>query len=757
MDLSTGFSVSPLPRGHTEAMDLVKRPEWYRRHAVTRSADGSSPLRARLRADGSRPDGGLVLPLRPKMEEAGLQDAAMDCRTAAPQGRGLFHESVHGRLWQAGFYPTETAAAVDSSSGTDSDSGSDVIFLLSASKDSAACSSVSEGSVSLAEGAELALDGEGRGCFLLPSALSSASGESSCSSDSSDSVIPERHARPVVLLSDVTVRYGHYSESPINISSDEDSIALEEAAGGGEPMLRDSEDSGSDKGSVSGEATAGSERGDLRRSPRIRMAAIPVATAAEFTCRVSQHNLRSQVKCGYEEVEDTEEVMDYINGVASSSSSSSEEEQEDQTEAPPRPKLQQKTRTPRCSSDDSSDNSSDKSSDNSTDSDDCRNVRQLSESARSRTRRSERACLKSPPQTPQDAKQVVRTTRSRPSPQSAAPRPEPRPTPPAARKAAPRNTVAGKRRRPRKRRRPSSPPPLFAPGEPDLLLKYTQPREGRRRSQTDHYQPFIHVGKRSCTVVNQQEEEGGGPGAPPGPVPGTSCYWLGRLGPRSRGRPPGACCLCGRSANALGLGDLHGPYYPVAPLPQGGVPPRRSSPRLDTVGLERSTPTTDNAEYTPRVKTERSEIHVCGGLCPATEGDRVHGEEEEGGGGGDDEDDRSSVMAADSPRVPTEATRWPKEWWVHEDCGVWSTGVFLVRGRLYGLKEAARGTRDVVCCECHESGAIMGCFQKGCSLNYHYRCAISSGCLLNEENFSMKCSQHKNKVLTRAAQPGLRR
>ncbi|KAM8824742.1 transcription factor 20-like [Synchiropus picturatus] len=88
------------------------------------------------------------------------------------------------------------------------------------------------------------------------------------------------------------------------------------------------------------------------------------------------------------------------------------------------------------------------------------------------------------------------------------------------------------------------------------------------------------------------------------------------------------------------------------------------------------------------------------------------------------------------------------EGWIHEDCGIWSTGVFLVRGRLYGLEEAAQLAQHTQCWACQCSGAIMGCFQKGCSRNYHYRCAIQSGCVLNDENFSMRCPEHKNKTVT---------
>uniref|UniRef100_A0A673W8I9 Transcription factor 20-like n=1 Tax=Salmo trutta TaxID=8032 RepID=A0A673W8I9_SALTR len=83
------------------------------------------------------------------------------------------------------------------------------------------------------------------------------------------------------------------------------------------------------------------------------------------------------------------------------------------------------------------------------------------------------------------------------------------------------------------------------------------------------------------------------------------------------------------------------------------------------------------------------------------------------------------------------------ECWIHEDCGIWSTGVFLVKGKLYGLEEAVRFAQETVCSTCLAAGATMGCFQKGCPNKYHYSCAAQSGCVLNEENFSMRCPKHK--------------
>ncbi|CAL8302607.1 unnamed protein product [Merluccius merluccius] len=750
MDLSTGFSVNSLTRNHAEAMDLVKKPEWYRRHTPTCSADTSAPLRTRSRMD--KPEVGLGGPLCPKMEDAVCYDDTMDRRSATlpPQALGLYHESVRDRLWQAGFYHQpdlmeNAAATADSSTGTDSDSGSDVIFLLSASKDSPACSSVSRESASPAA-VVLSLDGEGRGCFLLPSALSSPSGESSCSSDSSDgsSVIPVHHARPVVLLSDVKIDYRKFAESPINISSDDDddSAVVEVSVTADKRRPCVFADSSSDKESASDKRSVRNERGDLRRSPRIKTAVAAAApVAAEFNCKATRRSLRSQMmKCGYEDADDSEEVMDYIQAV-SSSSSEEEEEKEEEAAIPSRPKVQRKKRRTSCSSDDSSDNSSNSDS------------WQPSKIAVREAPRAERARRKPTPQIPKDTKTVSRNARLKTSQKPAKPLPAPKPAPAATRKAAQKKPAAGKRRRKRKRR-PSSPPPLFPPGEPDILLKYTKLREERKKkSRSDDFQAYVHVGKRTCTVVNYQEDEGSAgrprcdaadPASHTGSLPNTSCYRLGRLGSQSGGQPPQTCCLCGRSANAMSLGDLHGPYYPMPQFPQGRVPQRgRHSPLPNGVEI----PAHSGGGHGSRPVAESNRVHG----NDDEEEVKVEDEEEEDGGGGDVEDDRSSsVMVIDSPRVLAESTPRTEELWVHEDCGVWSTGVFLVKGRLYGLKEASEVAKDVVCCGCHESGAIMGCFQKGCMLNYHYRCAISSGCLLNEENFSMKCSQHKNKVFTSA-------
>uniref|UniRef100_A0A4W5PEB7 PHD-type domain-containing protein n=1 Tax=Hucho hucho TaxID=62062 RepID=A0A4W5PEB7_9TELE len=99
------------------------------------------------------------------------------------------------------------------------------------------------------------------------------------------------------------------------------------------------------------------------------------------------------------------------------------------------------------------------------------------------------------------------------------------------------------------------------------------------------------------------------------------------------------------------------------------------------------------------------------------------------------------AQLAQLPQMPID----PEELWVHEACMVWTSGVYLVNGRLYGLQEALDGARDTVCSYCEMVGSTLGCYSKGCALRYHYPCAMDADCSLNEENFSLRCPKHKVK------------
>ncbi|XP_073691398.1 transcription factor 20 [Garra rufa] len=105
------------------------------------------------------------------------------------------------------------------------------------------------------------------------------------------------------------------------------------------------------------------------------------------------------------------------------------------------------------------------------------------------------------------------------------------------------------------------------------------------------------------------------------------------------------------------------------------------------------------------------------------------------------------AQMAQLPLVPLD----PEELWVHEGCIVWTSGIYLVNGRLYGLQEALDGARDTSCSHCEMMGSTLGCYTKGCTLRYHYLCAIEADCSLNEDNYSLRCPKHKS---NRIAKPG---
>lgn len=99
------------------------------------------------------------------------------------------------------------------------------------------------------------------------------------------------------------------------------------------------------------------------------------------------------------------------------------------------------------------------------------------------------------------------------------------------------------------------------------------------------------------------------------------------------------------------------------------------------------------------------------------------------------------AQLAQLPQMPMD----PEELWVHEGCIVWTSGVYLVNGRLYGLQEALDGARETCCSYCDMVGSTLGCYTKGCTLRYHYICAIEADCSLNEDNFALRCPKHKVK------------
>ncbi|KAK2833014.1 hypothetical protein Q5P01_016903 [Channa striata] len=696
MDLSKSYN--PLTRSHTEAMDLARKPEWYHRRPSSCSTDIASSYRSRasssFNALSTQPAG----PVHCRDIDQAPDALGNYMNSSLAPGLDLYHDGVHSNLWHPGFYrPDQTGtAAPESSGGEESDSGSDVIFLVSSAKEPLLCSPFMQDSVRhivepLSPTAS-SLD-EGRGCYHLPQPLSSPSPDSSYSEESSDSSldIPVHHTRPVVLLSDLSAVYGNHAESPVDISSDDSDVV--------EVSVSDKKKRHTfpcKKNAPCKKETLSENQGEkappreVRRSNRIRKS---VSEMPQFTCSGSRHSLRRQVKNDavgiYNESCDSEDMIEYAVRLSSSEAD----------ESVPQPNVSQRV------------------SSNTEESD--VNVQAKETKSQQRDQRPHRkvSSKKSVTRKRKKSLTICKTKKQRKNNQKQKHSTQHHNASSCTKVSANKKSVM---RRKRKWRTQTGPSALFSPREPEIKLKYANVKEEKKDKKSDSFFPFVHMEKRMCTVVNFQEEETAvwssrgrlqtAIRSLSGFVPNTSCFQLGRLSSESRSQAALLCCLCGQTANVIGLGDLHGPYY-------------RTNPSLDYQNC----------------KSEQKEEDSVHGLTNS------HSVNSSGGGcDGYDCSAGKSLPATDNhshPKLPLHLD----DCWMHEDCVIWTTGVFLVRGKLYGLEEAARLAQETVCSTCQQAGAIMGCFQKGCPRNYHYRCAIQSGCVLSEENFSMRCPEHKNK------------
>ncbi|XP_017271715.1 retinoic acid-induced protein 1 isoform X2 [Kryptolebias marmoratus] len=288
-------------------------------------------------------------------------------------------------------------------------------------------------------------------------------------------------------------------------------------------------------------------------------------------------------------------------------------------------------------------------------------------------------------------------------------------------KTKPARTPKRRRKKPRRSQTSS----IFSPKEPEIKLKYVNYREERRDPRLDAFSSFVRVERQEsspalCTLINYPEDVTSLPKKGQqqqafisAAVPTTSCLRLGRPSTHSQHRRALACCLCGQSANAMDLGDLHGPYYPEGHRPSAKAPAGGSGFKEDDYSDSDSS--SFSVRAMPRALAQAAHMKQKGPLARS----RWAG-------------DGASSPEAKRPRPdagPADAQDWysppvlpqePCEYWLHEDCGVWSAGVFLVKGRVYGLEEAVKVAQETMCSACHAPGATLGCFFKGCANKYHY-------------------------------------
>lgn len=269
-----------------------------------------------------------------------------------------------------------------------------------------------------------------------------------------------------------------------------------------------------------------------------------------------------------------------------------------------------------------------------------------------------------------------------------------------------------KRRRKKHKRSQSS--SMFSPKEPEIKLRYINYKEEKRDLRSDSFSPFIRVERQQlsaalCTVINYPEEvrtqhKKGQQVQPAGfisaAVPSTSCLQLGRVSINSQHQRSLVCCLCGLSANAMDLGDLHGPYYPEGYQLTTKTPASMSGLKEDGGDYSDS----DSSSCSIRDRRRKHAVpHTPRPLRPGAQlkerslplSQRWTSEGTDSPAAKRARSDAGSADAEDwysPPVLPLE----PCEYWLHEDCGIWSAGVFLVKGKVYGLEEAVKVARETV-------------------------------------------------------------
>ncbi|RWS30660.1 Transcription factor 20-like protein [Leptotrombidium deliense] len=191
------------------------------------------------------------------------------------------------------------------------------------------------------------------------------------------------------------------------------------------------------------------------------------------------------------------------------------------------------------------------------------------------------------------------------------------------------------------------------------------------------------------------------------------------------------CVFCKQGSHYKNLGDLFGPYYVNIDMKMANTTTDDSKSQLLDVQKKRS----ESSEFTGEKRGKRNSIQ---------------------------ENNCMSIEATENKSNGYHSEQ--QEVWFHEDCIVWSNGVYLVANRIRNIDEIVKDSVDTVCCGCKLLGATLGCLHKGCSSRFHYLCAkekgkqISNvhkvfdlliscvqGCSMGEENFSIYCNKHKKK------------
>lgn len=231
------------------------------------------------------------------------------------------------------------------------------------------------------------------------------------------------------------------------------------------------------------------------------------------------------------------------------------------------------------------------------------------------------------------------------------------------------------------------------------------------------FKPYVHIDSTRklpsfCTIINKPEEEHllvqtrkkslGKKRT----IPKSSIMLQGPLVNRSLTDRCLRCCLCGKPANFRELGDLCGPYYPENTIPRKTLSLTYHEDFRQNTDKEQDKEVVCSAEQINDMKREGEKDLLQEGT---SEGDcrqvmrerraqlksrlglrarfkRLQQLQARAGGAVPPAGEEGSYAVLQRLQLEAEVN----EHWAHESCTVWTSGVMLIAGKLYGLEEAAQ-------------------------------------------------------------------
>lgn len=236
------------------------------------------------------------------------------------------------------------------------------------------------------------------------------------------------------------------------------------------------------------------------------------------------------------------------------------------------------------------------------------------------------------------------------------------------------------------------------------------------------FKPYVHIDSSKklaslCTIINKPEEEhlliqtSKKNLEKNKTIPNSSIMLQGPLVNRSLTDRCLICCLCGKPANYRELGDLCGPYYPENTIPRKTLSLtyhedfRQNRDReQDKVAICRAEQINDmkkdllqegtsEGDCRQVMRERRAQLRSRLGLRARFK--RLQLLQGRAGGGVPPAGEEGSYSVLQRLQLEAEVN----EHWAHESCTVWTSGVILIAGKLYGLKEAAQKSTLMVSIE----------------------------------------------------------